>query len=108
MPSSNSGGAKQWASAAYTASAAGSSSETATLPSGQTGRPSILRVSGSVSGEVVLTYGNAAQIIAPVNPNAQYTDIQIPASAFPAPTGSVTMTLTADGAGVIRALIGFQ
>lgn len=107
MSSGNTNQAKQWASASYTASGAGTSSETATLPSNQTGKPILLRVSGSVSGQVVLTYGNAAQIIAPVNPNAPYSDIPIPGSAFPAPTGSVTMSLTADGAGVIRALVGF-
>lgn len=100
-------GAKQWASATYTASAAGSSTETITLPNQQTGRPVMLRGSGSVSGQIVLTYGNAAQIIVPVNPNAPFSESPIPASAFPNPTGSVTVTVTADGAGVIRALIGF-
>lgn len=98
---------KQWASASYTASAAGSSTLSPQLPGGQVGRPVTLRGSGSVSGQVVLTYGNNAQIIVPVNPNAPFSDAEIPASAFPAPTGQVSVTVTADGAGVIRALIGF-
>ena len=98
---------KQWASAAYTATAAGSSNLTPQLPGGQVGRPTVLRGSGSVSGQIVLTYGNNAQIVVPVNPNAPFSDAEIPASAFPAPTGQVSVTVTADGAGVIRALVGF-
>ena len=98
---------KQWASASYTASAAGSSSETPTLPQGMVGKPLVIRASGSVSGQVTFTYANGAQILVPVNPNAEYTEEKIPDSAFPAPTNQVSVTLVADGAGVIRCLVGF-
>lgn len=98
---------KQWAHKAYTATAAGSTTVTPTLPGGQVGRPVVLRGSGSVSGVITLTYGNNAEIAVPVNPNAPYSDAEIPASAFPAPTGQVSVTIAADGAGVIRAFIGF-
>ena len=113
MMSSNFGkagraGVKQWADASYTATAAGSSSETITLPGGQVGKPIVLRGSGSVSGKITLTYGNNAQIIVPVNPNAPYSETEIPGTAFPNPTGSVTVTVATDGSGVIRALVGFQ
>ena len=101
-------GVKQWADAAYTATAAGSESETVSLPGGQVGKPIMLRGSGSVSGKIVLRYGNNAQIIVPVNPNAPYSETPIPGTAFPNPTGSVTVTITADGAGTIRALVGFN
>ena len=104
---SSAAGVKQWASEAYTASASGSSSETVTLPGGQVGKPVMLRGSGSVSGQISLTYGNNAEIIVPVNPNAPYAETAIPPSAFPNPTGTVTVTITADGAGTIRALVGF-
>ena len=103
----NLSGSWQDASASNTFSASGSTTVSATLPSGSVGIPFRLRVSGSVSGQVSLTYGNNAQIIAPVNPNAPYTEIEIPLSAFPTPLNSVSLTLTADGAGVIRAIISF-
>ena len=101
-------GVKQWASVAYSPTAAGDEVATVTLPGGQVGKPLVLRGSGSVSGEITLTYGNNAQIKVPVNPNAPYSETQIPASAFPNPTGSVTVTITADGAGTIRAYVGFN
>ena len=104
---SSSAGVKQWASTAYAASAAGSETATVTLPGGQVGKPVMLRGSGSVSGQISLTYGNNAEIIVPVNPNAPYAETVIPSTAFPNPTGSVTLTITADGAGTIRALVGF-
>lgn len=105
MPGNKNGGsAKQWASAAVTST---TSSQAITLPSGQTGKPVVLRGSGTSSGQIALTYGNASQVIVPVNPNAEFTEIPIPASAFPAPTGSVTVDITVDGTGTIRALVGF-
>jgi hypothetical protein len=107
MKNGSGANAKQWASVAYTATAAGSSSETVTLPGGQVGKPVMLRGSGSVSGQISLVYGNNAEILVPVNPNAPFSETPIPPTAFPAPTGSVTVTVTADGAGVVRALVGF-
>ena len=100
-------GIKQWASTSNTFAGAGTQSKTATLPGGATGRPVLLRASGSVSGEVDLTIGNGAIIAVPVNPNAPYTDAIIPASAFVSAVGEVTLSLVGDGAGVIRCLVGF-
>lgn len=98
---------KQWASAANTFTAAGTASVSPALPGSGTGRPIKLRASGSVSGQASITIGNTAAIIAPVNPNAGFTEVDIPASAFPSPVGSVTVSVTADGAGTIRAFVGF-
>lgn len=106
MPGTRAGNpVKQWASG--TATAAGATSVTITLPGGQVGKPIKLRGSGTVSGQIALTYGNNAQVLIPVNPNAPYSEDIIPSSAFPSPTGQVTVTITLDVAGVIRALVGF-
>lgn len=102
------GKVKQWADVAYTATAAGSESATVTLPNGQVGKPVILKGSGSVSGVIKLTFGNAAVISVPVNPNAPAQEAAIPSEAFPALTGSVSLTIEADGAGTIRAYVGFS
>jgi len=101
-------GASQEASTSYTFTAAGSETESASLPQGMVGKPIYIKASGSVSGAVKLTFGNGAQKVVPVNPNAPYNEVAVPASAFPAPTNSVSLTLEADGAGVIRAVVGFQ
>ncbi|MEM3829118.1 MAG: hypothetical protein QXP36_07895 [Conexivisphaerales archaeon] len=98
---------EQWASLTNTFSAAGTYSGAASLPAGQTGEPLLIRGSGNVSGMITLTFGNGAQVLVPVNPNAPYTEIPIPKSGFPFPVNSVSLTLTADGAGTIRALVGF-
>ena len=100
-------GVKQWASASNTFAAAGSATVSATLPGNGTGRPIKLRASGSVSGQASILVGNTSTIIAPVNPNAPFTEVEIPASAFAGPVGTVSVTLTADGSGVIRSLVGF-
>ena len=99
----------QWAATKHTFSTAGNTATvTATLPGGQTGIPRVLRASGGVSGIATITYGASAQVIAPINPNAPYTDVLIPATAFPNPTGSVPIKLTGDAAGTLRATVGFQ
>ena len=95
------------ASYSNTFSAAGSVSGTASLGNGQVGKPVRIKVSGSVSGQAVITYGNNASKIVPCNPNAPFTEDVIPATAFPKPTNAVSITLTADGAGVIRAIVTF-
>ena len=95
------------ASYSNTFTAAGSVSGTAALGNGQVGKPVKIKVSGSVSGQAVITYGNNASKIVPCNPNAPFTEDVIPGSAFPKPTNAVSITLTADGAGVIRAIVTF-
>ena len=95
------------ASYSNTFTAAGSVSGTAALGNGQVGKPVKIKVSGSVSGQALITYGNNASKIVPCNPNAPFTEDVIPASAFPKPTNAVSITLTGDGAGVIRAIVTF-
>lgn len=97
----------QWAAYSNTFSEAGTSSGSASLNAGQTGQPLVLRGSGSVSGSITLNFGNGAQLILPVNPNAPYSEISIPSTGFPFPVNAVSVTITADGAGTIRALVGF-
>lgn len=97
-----------WASAANTFTAAGNSTQTPTLPGGAVGIPVVVRASGNVSGQVAINISNTQQVIVPVNPNAPYTEVALPANAFPARTGQVSATLTADGAGTIRVLVGFS
>lgn len=108
MTSRPNGGSKQWAVAQNTFTAAGSASLSPALSGGQVGKPVEIEVSGSVAGYVTLTFGNNSQIVVLVNPNAPYTVKAIPATAFPSPTNSVSVTATASGAGVITVAIGFQ
>lgn len=98
---------KLWASASNTFTAAGSASLTPALGAGQIGKPVVIRASGGVSGNVVLTFGNNAEIVVLVNPNAAYTEEVIPATAFPVASNSVSVTANADGAGTIRVAVGF-
>ncbi len=99
--------ASLWASAANTFTAAGSSSQTPTLPGGAVGTPVICRASGGVSGLVTVNISNTQTVLVPVNPNAPFTEVELPPGAFPVKTGQVSVTLEADGAGPIRCLIGF-
>jgi hypothetical protein len=98
---------KQWASAVIQLRQQAAPVKLQHLPQGMVGKPLVIRASGSVSGQVTFTYANGAQILVPVNPNAEYTEEKIPDAAFPAPTNQVSVTLVADGAGVIRCLVGF-
>lgn len=95
-------------SASVTATAAGATAVTATLPNGQVGSPCKVRASGSVSGQVAINLANGQQIILPVNPNAPFTEQAIPASYFPGKMTSVSLTITLDVAGVIRAIVYFK
>lgn len=104
MRGSGGGVVKQWASASVTATTTGVS---VSLPTGQTGKPIKLRGSGTSSGQIALTFGNSSQVIVPVNPNAPFSEVDIPATAYIAPTNSVTVDITVDGTGTIRALVGF-
>lgn len=98
---------KLWASASNTFTASGSASLTPSLGAGQVGKPVVIRASGSVSGDVTLTFGNNSQVVVLVNPNAPYTEETIPPSAFNVPSNSVSVTANADGAGTIRVAVGF-
>ncbi len=101
------GGAKQSAVAQNTFAAAGTASVTPTLPGGAVGKPYRMRVSGSVAGYATMNIGTQAQVVCLVNPNAPFTEQPIPASAFPSAVGSVPVSLTASGAGVISVAIDF-
>lgn len=97
----------QDAQAANTFTGAGTIVQTITLPGGAVGTPKTIKGTGSVSGYVTITYGNGAQVLVPVNPNAPFAERPIPPTAFPSKVGSVSVTLGADGAGVIRAIVSF-
>ena len=98
----------QTAIVSNTFTAAGTSAQTATLPGAAVGTPLAIVASGSVSGYVTLNVGNLAAISVPVNPNAPFTRVQIPRGAFLSKVGSVSLTLGADGAGTIRAIVSFS
>lgn len=98
---------KQWASTQLDA-AAGSQSVTVSLPAGQVGRPVKLKAGGAVNALVTITYGNNSQISAIVNPNAPPDVVDIPASGFPAPTNSITLTVNASAAGYVTLSVGFN
>lgn len=99
-------GVRQWASEALDA-AAGSQTTTVSLPAGQTGRPVRLKVAGAVSALVTLTFGNNSQVAAIVNPNGPADEVAIPASGFPNPTNSVSLTVNAAAAGYVYISVGF-
>lgn len=87
--------------------AAGAQSGTVTLPSGQVGKPLWMRVSGAVSCLVTVKFGNNSGVDAIVNPNGPADQVDIPASAFPAPTNSVDVTVNASAAGYVYVTVGF-
>lgn len=105
-PMSNNKGIKQWASDALDA-AAGSQSETLSLPQGAVGIPKVLKVSGAVSALVTITFGNGAQVVAVCNPNGPKDEVEIPSTAFPNPTNSVAVTVNASAAGYVYIAVGF-
>ena len=99
---------KQMAVAANTFTGAGSANLTPTLPGGAPGMPRRVRASGSVSGYVTISIGTQAQLVLLVNPNAPFTEIAIPPSAFPGPVNSVPVSVTAAGAGTITVVVVFD
>ena len=103
---SNGGSIKQWASDLLDA-AAGVQTVTVSLPGGQTGLPRKLRAGGAVAATVSIQFGNNAAVVVLVNPNAEPDTIDIPASAFPNPTNSVTLTVNASAAGYVSLAVGF-
>jgi hypothetical protein len=94
-----------WASA--TATAAGATALTPTLPNGGIGMPTRIKASGNVAATVVLNISNSQQIIALVNPNAPPTEEEIPPGAFPGKQGSVAVTATLSAAGNVYVAVGF-
>lgn len=101
------GSGKQDATATATFTAAGSQNVTPELPGGATGRPIKVKASGSVSGVVLINVGTQAQLALPVNPNAPYTERDIPANAFPSPVNNLPLTIQATGAGAITVVVTF-
>lgn len=98
---------KNTAVASHTATAAETSttSVTATFPGNSTAIPRRLRASGSVSGFIQLQVSQNSYISLPVNPNAPFTEIMIPASAFNGPVTGAAILFQADGAGTLRAFL---
>ncbi|MEM0135723.1 MAG: hypothetical protein QXU18_10965 [Thermoplasmatales archaeon] len=80
---------------------------TVTFPNGVAGIPVQIRASGSVSGLVILQYGAGPQIQLPVNPNAPFTSVAIPKSAFPNAVTSVNLQYEASGAGSIFIFVDY-
>jgi hypothetical protein len=93
--------------AAHTATGSESSftDVTATFPGNSTAVPKKLRVSGSVSGVVQLQISQNQYMYLECNPNAPFTEADIPAKAFGGPVTGVSIGFEADGAGTIRAVV---
>jgi hypothetical protein len=98
---------KNTAIAAHTATDAETTTTavTASFPGNSTAIPRRLRVSGSVSGFVELQVSQNQYISLPANPNAPFTEIMIPPSAFSGPVTGVSLLFQADDAGTIRAFV---
>jgi hypothetical protein len=94
-----------WASA--TATAAGATALTPTLPNGAIGMPVRIKASGSVAATVTLNISNSQQIVVLVNPNAPPTEEEVPAGAFPGKQGSVSVTAELSAAGNVYVAVGF-
>jgi hypothetical protein len=95
-----------WAVA--TATAAGATNLTLSLPSGAIGTPVKLKVAGTVGATVVMQISNSQQVVALVNPNAPPTEEIIPARAFPGKTNSVNVTATLAAAGNVYVSVAFK
>lgn len=100
--------AKQTATASNTFAAAETVTVTPALPGTAVGRPKWLRLQGNVSGVASIQIGNLAVLNAVCVPNQVPDVVQIPPNAFPSPVNSVSVSLTADAAGVLRVVIGFD
>lgn len=98
---------KNTAHASHTATGAETSTTavTASFPGNSTAIPRRIRVSGSVSGFVELQVSQNQYIALPANPNAPFTEIMIPPSAFSGPVTGVSLLFQADAAGTIRAFV---
>ena len=112
LPSKSAGttGQEQNATAQHTATAAETSFTTvaASLPGGATGRPIILRASGSVAGLVQIQFGSQASYTIAVAPNQLPVDYTIPVSSFPNRVNSVNILFEASGAGTLYGIVVFQ
>jgi hypothetical protein len=98
----------QWAKATASATLATSAAATASLPGTAVGSPKKLRAYGTVSGDVTINIGNTQQIIVPINPNAPFTEVAVPAAAFPNKVNGVAIVLNQYGSGTVGALVGFS
>lgn len=83
-------------------------SATVSFPNNSSGMPVQIRVSGSVSGAVILETGSNSQIAVPVNPNAPFTTAKIPKGSFKNSVTSVSVLYLASGAGSITVFIDFN
>lgn len=106
-----SGGNRQTATATHTSTAAETSftSASAALPGGAVGKPLTLKASGSVAGLVQIQYGSQAVYTLAVAPNQLPVEYKIPASAFPNPVNSVTISFECvGGVGTLVGIVEFQ
>lgn len=100
-------GARQTADADNVFAGAGSAVVAPALPGTAVGRPLWMMVVGSVTGKASIQIGNLAVLTAASTPNAPPVVVPFPANAFPNAVNSVSVTLTADGAGTLRVIVGF-
>jgi hypothetical protein len=91
-----------------TATAAGITNLTLSLPAGAIGTPKKIRVAGTVGATVTLPISNSQQVVVLSNPNAPPSEETIPARAFPGKTNSVTLTANLSAAGNVYVSVGFQ
>jgi hypothetical protein len=104
-PNAGKGKGLIWATA--TATAAGVTNLTPTLPGGAIGMPRKIKASGSVAATVTLNISNSQQIIVLVNPNAPPTEEDVPSNAFPGKQGSVSVVANLSAAGNVFVAVGF-
>lgn len=108
MMRSNVSNSKQEAVASSTQTgAAGPIAVNPALPSGSTGMPVYIELSGTVAGYAVINIGTVGQIVVVNNPSGGPTRKAIPAGSFKGPTNSVPVNLTFPAAGTLTVVIGF-
>ena len=100
--------AKQTAVASNTFAAAGNATVTPALPGTAVGIPKWMRLQGNVSGQASIQIGNLAVLTAVCVPNQAPDVVMIPTGAFPNALNSVSVVLTADAAGTLRVVVGFD
>lgn len=101
---------RQSAFASHTSTAAETSFTTVTpaLPAGATGKPILIKASGSISGVVQIQFGNNAQYQLPVAPNQNPVEWIPPPSAFPNDVNSVSIGIECSGGvGTILVVVEF-
>ena len=77
------------------------------LPSGGTGLPIYVEISGTAAGYGTINIGTVGQLVVTNNPSTGPTRKPIPAGSFKGPTNSVPVNLTFADGGTLVVVIGF-